>query len=378
MQLNLTAVGIVLTVLAASLPATAYHTTNGTWTKTNADALILCESSGPFDGFNTAPAAHGGLGGLCYMTATPGTCTPNADDPTIPNEVEQPGSTCTPPASIPAGCATFVITEDGTGLGDTIEDTVFPTANANLGSAYQIINGSPAGAAVQLSAEDSPEAGNGADFQYSSGSLFGNAEDDGVCINCNYSLVADSGHVSAFLSLLVLEFHVVPSVPAVVELALDELILPGDSGAYTVSACSDPPAGWCDDSADAFGNPAGLAFLDEETGSDGLCVPSDLHIGLGGGGGVGGGGGRGCADPPHVANYVFGVGGPSGPFPRISGCNWVFLNLVAGGPVTVTLAPSGRAMVAGAPAIIPWLADSSYTVSAPGGVFVSSAVHGQV
>jgi hypothetical protein len=288
MKSTTTVVGIAMLMLATALPATAYHTTNGTWTQTNADALILCESSGPFDGFNTAPAAHGGLGGLCYMTATPGTCTPNADDPTIPNEVEQPGSTCTPPASIPAGCATFVITEDGNNVvggslvnGAAVESAVFGPANTELGVVYGIVNASPAGAVVQLSGEDSPEAGNGADFQYSSGSLFGNAEDDGVCINCNYSAVADSGHVSAFLGTLVLELHIfVPAggVPIAIDLAFDELLLPGDTGAHTVSACGTTPAGWCDDSADAFGNPAGLAFLDEETGTDGLCDPSDFVV----------------------------------------------------------------------------------------------------
>jgi hypothetical protein len=287
------AAGIALLMLATALPANAYHSTNNTWTQTNADAVILCESKGPFDGFNTAPAAHGGLGGLCYMTATPGTCTDNPENATIPDEIEQPGATCTPPLSVPSGCATFTIHEEGSRLGgdlvsgDVIEDLLFPLVNGVLTAVYDIINSnSTANSIVNLTAEDSPEETNTtedrtADFQYQSGALFGNAEDDGVCINCNYSLLTDNGHVSAFLGTLVLEFHIsIPAggVPIAIDLGLDELILPGDQGFYSATGCGDPPGGWCDDSADAFGNPAKLAYLDEEVGSDGLCDPSDFVV----------------------------------------------------------------------------------------------------
>ena len=209
---NVMIAGIALMMMAGALPATAYHmehleneaTESGeaTYVVGLTDLEVFCESYGLTDPVNSAPAAHGGTNGLCFMSSNDGNgCPPGTPSQTDPLPVDNCAFTVRPTGTF----TTF----------NLVQTPLLPDVTASrTGNVFFTAN--PGG---------------------NSGGLFAGAGAPGACVQDNYSDVGgqSGGHVAAFDPLVVVFLGAVGSVPVVV---LNSL--PGDVGTYThvAGACA--------------------------------------------------------------------------------------------------------------------------------------------
>lgn len=232
MKTNLLFGGLALALIAATVPAGAYHPVspyNGGYIQVE-DVLTLCETDGVYDPYNGGvlnQMAHPGLGGMCYMTGNPSAgpvwCRPDAP---IPMPI------CTTPAPpLSGGFSTFTVSAS-----NSFRMTPFP--------------GAPPAPVTQ-----------NVPFQWSVADQFGLADEQGVCVSDDYAQLNDDGHVAAYVPLVYEEIHLNTVV------ARWHTVPYLTWGHYTATSGACNPA-FVAFGVDGFGNPLGVVFADYDAQND--------------------------------------------------------------------------------------------------------------